>query len=128
MIEPMTYEELMEYVPKDFHKFVSDGLSPNQAISRLIDEYELQTDDYEEINWMFNVLLAEIGVRHNCLREEIREEALKIICDKRLITLWKQKRLSDSEISCRTVYLENVKDAVQKLVGLSSILCKPFWN
>ncbi|NGP57904.1 hypothetical protein FLT15_05705 [Paenibacillus thiaminolyticus] len=115
MLEPMTYEELMEYVPKDYHKFVSDGLHPKQAISRLIDEYEMQTDDYDEVKWMFNVLLAEIGVRHNCLREEIREEALKIICDKRLITLWKQEGLNDSEISYRNAHLENVKDSIQTI-------------
>ncbi|BFH60394.1 Imm3 family immunity protein [Paenibacillus azoreducens] len=113
MLEPMTYEELMKYIPNDYHKSVSDGLSPNQAISRLIDEYEMQTDDYEEVKWMFNVLLAEICLRHNCLRKEIKEEALKVISDKRLITLWKQEGLSDSEISYRNVHLENVKDSIQ---------------
>ncbi|MGV2644236.1 hypothetical protein GNF86_23100, partial [Clostridium perfringens] len=55
MFEKITYEELMEYVPNDFDRFVSDGLSSIQAVSRLINEYENQTDDYEDVRWMFTV-------------------------------------------------------------------------
>lgn len=110
----MTYEEIMEFVPKDYNKFVSEGLTPNQAISRLIDEYEIQTDDYVVVKWMFNILLAEIGVQHNCLREEIKVEALEIIADKKLINFWRQEGLIDSEIVNRNVHLEEVKDSILK--------------
>ncbi|MFF2484362.1 Imm3 family immunity protein [Paenibacillus sp. NPDC058071] len=109
MVEELTYDELMEYVPNDYTSFVSDGLSPGQAISRLVVEYENQTDDYEEINWLFTVISAEICVRNNCIREHIVKHALEIIEDKRLISIWKKEKINFYELNIREQYLENVR-------------------
>ncbi|MGE7913067.1 Imm3 family immunity protein [Lysinibacillus xylanilyticus] len=112
MFEKITYEELMEYVPNDFDKFVSDGLSSIQAVSRLINEYENQTDDYEDVRWMFTVLLAEIGVKYECLRDEIKIEALNIINDKKLVNFWIKEGINDTEIINRVSHLKNVKNYI----------------
>ncbi|WFA21733.1 hypothetical protein ERY13_33310 [Paenibacillus mucilaginosus] len=105
----MTYEELRAYVPKDFMTFMSEGLTPVQAASRLIDEYEIQTDDYEDVSWLFTVLLAELGVSYHCLSEEVKAEALGIIDNGKLIEAWKQDGVSESELELRSGYLEEVK-------------------
>ncbi|MGA3599077.1 Imm3 family immunity protein [Lysinibacillus agricola] len=112
MFEKITYEELMEYVPNDFDKFVSDGLSSIQAVSRLINEYENQTDDYEDVRWMFTVLLAEIGVKYECSRDEIKIEALNIINDKKLVNFWIKEGINDTEIINRVSRLKNVKNYI----------------
>lgn len=112
MFEKITYEKLMEYVPNDFDKFVSDGLSSIQAVSRLINEYENQTDDYEDVRWMFTVLLAEIGIKHDCLRDEIKLEALSIINDKKLVDYWKEEGINDTELFKRVSHLEKVKNII----------------
>ncbi|MGE7912678.1 hypothetical protein [Lysinibacillus xylanilyticus] len=112
MFEKITYEELMEYVPNDFDKFVSDGLSSIQAVSRLINEYENQTDDYEDVRWMFTVLLAEIGVKYECLRDEIKKEAHNIINDKKLVNFWIKEGINDTEIINRVSHLKNVENYI----------------
>lgn len=112
MFEKITYEELMEYIPNDFDKFVSDGLSSIQAVSRLINEYENQTDDYEDVRWMFTVLLAEIGVKYECLRDEIKIEALNIINDKKLVDFWIKEGINDTEIINRVSHLKNVENYI----------------
>jgi uncharacterized membrane protein YheB (UPF0754 family) len=79
-----SYCELAQYIYEDFNEFLSDGLNVRQVISRIQVEYYKIMEESPIERLMIYILLAKLEIEHGFLREDIREEVLRMINDNRL--------------------------------------------
>lgn len=90
-MDKWSYEELKEFIREDVEEFMRDGLDIRQASSRVQVEYakSIEGSDLEKL--VIYMVLCEEGVRHGFLRDDIKEQTLRLLernylkqCDKQL--------------------------------------------
>ncbi|RJG21445.1 hypothetical protein [Paenibacillus thiaminolyticus] len=110
MVNKLSYDKVIKYVTQGFEKYLSDGLTVSQATSRSIVELEIQTDDFEDVEWTLYLLLAKLGIEHGDLRDDIKAQAMDIINSNKLVDFWKKEGLDNKELEERVLFVKGVRD------------------
>ncbi len=86
-----SYEELQEFIHEDIEEFMGDGLDIRQASARVQVEYAKPIEDSDLEKLIIYMALCEEGVKHGFLRDDIKEQTLKLLeridieqCDQQL--------------------------------------------
>lgn len=78
-MDKWSYEELQEFIHEDIEEFMGGGLNIRQASSRVQVEYAKSIESSELEKLIIYMALCEEGVKHGFLREDIKEETLKLL-------------------------------------------------
>ncbi|MEK8214016.1 hypothetical protein [Paenibacillus sp. FSL L8-0463] len=110
MVNKLSYDKVIKYGTQGFEKYLSEGFTVNQATSRSIVEFEIQTDDFQDVEWILYLILAKLGIEHGDLRDDIKSQAMDIIHSNKLVKFWRQEGLDNKELEERVLFVEGIKD------------------
>jgi|GEM_PF-3097193 len=108
-VTKLSYDKVIKYVTQGFEQYLSEGLTVSQATSRSIVEFEIQTDDFEDVEWTLYLVLAKLGFEHGELRDDIKAQAMKIIHSNILVEFWKSEGLDNKELEDRVLFVEEIR-------------------
>lgn len=116
MVNKLSYDKVIKYVSQGFERYIrEDGLTISQATSRTIVELEIQTDDYEDVEWTMYLMLAKLGIEHGELRDDIKNIAIDIINSNKLINYWINEGIDSKELEERTLFINDVKKMLKEI-------------
>jgi len=109
VVNKLSHDKVINYVTQGFEKFLSEGLTVSQATSRSIVDFEIQTDDFEDVEWTLYLVLAKLGIEHGDLRDDIKVQAMNIIHSNKLVEFWKNDGLDNKELEDRVLFVEEIR-------------------
>ncbi|OYD07745.1 Imm3 family immunity protein [Paludifilum halophilum] len=86
-MERWSYEEITQYIRDDFSEFLMDDLNVKQATSRVQVEYQNIIEESSVEKLFIYIVLAKLGLEHGTLRDDIKEEVLKMITEEKLLKI-----------------------------------------
>lgn len=69
-----SYDETVCYVHENFTQSLGLGLNVLQATERALYEFEAVIEAAEQEKFMIYIVLAKLGIEHNLLRSDIKDE------------------------------------------------------
>lgn len=116
MVYKLPYDKVIKYVTQGFERYIrDDGLTVSQATSRLIVEFEIQTDEFEDVEWTLYLLLAKLGFENGELRNDVRNRAMEIINSNELVNFWKVEGVNRKELEERERFIKQIKNVLTEV-------------